>query len=169
MKLLLSAGAAGLLFGVGLVISGMTDANRVIGFLDLAGGWDATLAFVMIGAIAVHFVMFRLVTRRKSPILADTFAVPTRTNMTPQLIVGSVLFGVGWAFSGYCPGPGLVSLPSGGTAAAVFMGTMTAGMVGYHVWQRAAQRLRDRQSPTTPTDTSSAQPHVTRVTAQANP
>ena len=131
MKAILSALATGLLFGLGLGISGMTDADKVIGFLDLAGDWDPSLAFVMAGAIAVHAVLFRLILRRPSPLWADGFGIPTRRDIDARLVGGAALFGVGWALGGYCPGPGLVSVAGGSANALVFVLALSAGITGY--------------------------------------
>ena len=121
---------SGLIFALGLGVSGMTDANKVIGFLNLAGDWDPSLAFVMVGAIGVHLVLFRHIIRRR-PLYRDTFDIPTRRDITPQLIGGSALFGVGWGLSGFCPGPGIVSLPGFGAHAGIFVLSMLAGMALY--------------------------------------
>jgi uncharacterized membrane protein YedE/YeeE len=125
----------GLVFALGLGLSGMTQADKVIGFLNLAGAWDPSLAFVMMGAIAVHLVFFRFTVRRPSPLLGGRFGIPTRTDIDPRLVGGSAIFGVGWALGGYCPGPGLVSAASGGASALVFVAAMTGGMLLYHVLQ----------------------------------
>lgn len=101
---------AGLLFGLGLAISGMTDPARVLGFLDIAGAWDPTLMFVLGGAVTTTFIGYRLVWRRGAPLLGATFQLPTRRDFDARLIGGSALFGVGWGLSGYCPGPAFASL-----------------------------------------------------------
>lgn len=119
----------GLAFALGLGVSGMTDANKVIGFLNLAGDWDPSLAFVMVGGIGVHLILYRLILRRQSPLFGDRFHIPTRRDISPQLIGGSALFGVGWGLGGFCPGPGLVSLTGFGLEAAVFVAFMLGGML----------------------------------------
>lgn len=124
--------AAGAIFGLGLIVGGMVDPDKVMGFLDFTGAWDPSLAFVMMGAIAVHFVMFRLVKRRPSPLFDAKFHLPTRKDIDAPLVVGAALFGVGWGLAGFCPGPGLVSLGSGATSALVFVGAMTIGMLVQH-------------------------------------
>jgi uncharacterized membrane protein YedE/YeeE len=141
VKRVISAAVAGILFGVGLAVSGMTRADKVIGFLDLSDAWDPSLAFVMGGAIAVHLVLFKLILRRTSPLFAQRFALPTRTDLDTRLIVGSGLFGVGWALGGYCPGPGLVSSGGGGVSALVFLATLTLGIGGV----QAAEHYRTLQ------------------------
>ncbi|MFO0677002.1 MAG: DUF6691 family protein [Polyangiaceae bacterium] len=125
MKRLVASFASGALFATGLVISGMTRPAKVTGFLDVFGAWDASLAFVMVGAIVVHAVALRFVLRRGEPLFGGTFHLPTRRDLDPRLLVGAGLFGVGWALAGYCPGPGLVAAGSGSWPAALF----TLGMI----------------------------------------
>ena len=142
MKQFLSAFVAGLLFSVGLVVGGMTQPAKVVGFLDFFGHWDPSLIFVMGGAVAVHFVLFRFILRRGSPLFAARFQVPTRKDLTPRLIGGAALFGVGWGLGGFCPGPGLVALPSGSAEALTFVAAMTGGMFLH----KAFDSLRERRS-----------------------
>ena len=139
MSRFLAPFAAGLVFALGLGISGMTDANKVIGFLNLAGDWDPSLAFVMVGAIGVHLALYRIILRRKSPLFGDTFDIPTRRDVDPQLIGGAAVFGIGWGLGGFCPGPGLVSLAGFGSFAAVFVGFMLLGMVAHKRVHRPKQ------------------------------
>lgn len=120
---------AGLLFSLGLGLSGMTDPNKVLGFLDLSHGWDPSLALVMVGAIGVHLPLYRWVIRRPRPQFEDRFDLPARRDVTARLVGGAALFGAGWGLGGFCPGPGVVSLASGASAAVVFVVGMTAGMV----------------------------------------
>ncbi|MCE0733002.1 YeeE/YedE family protein [Halomonas sp. G15] len=101
---------AGLIFGLGLAVSGMTDPARVLGFLDLAGAWDPTLMFVLGGAVVTNFIGYRLVFKRPNPIYAEAFQLPTRQDLDARLIGGSALFGIGWGLSGYCPGPAIASI-----------------------------------------------------------
>ncbi|MCE8036782.1 DUF6691 family protein [Halomonas sp. MCCC 1A11062] len=101
---------AGLLFGLGLALAGMTDPARVLGFLDIFGAWDATLMFVLGGAVVTTFIGYRLVFRRERPMLGETFQLPTRQDLDARLIGGATLFGVGWGLSGYCPGPAIASI-----------------------------------------------------------
>jgi uncharacterized membrane protein YedE/YeeE len=124
-----AAFGAGALFAVGLAISGMTRPSKVVGFLDLAGDWDASLAFVMMGAIAVHLVAYRVVLRRPAPLFDVRFHLPTRKDIDGRLVLGAALFGVGWGLGGYCPGPGLVSAAGASLGALVFVVGMTLGMV----------------------------------------
>jgi uncharacterized membrane protein YedE/YeeE len=129
--------AAGLVFGVGLILSGMTDPGKVIGFLDLAGRWDPSLAFVMAGAIAVGLVAFRLAGKRGRAFLGGAMHLPTRRDIDKRLVGGSIVFGIGWGLAGFCPGPALVSFGAGIDQAAVFVAALLGGMVLY----RAAEKL----------------------------
>jgi uncharacterized membrane protein YedE/YeeE len=126
----LSALAAGLLFGAGLAVSGMTRPQKVLGFLDVFGDWDASLMFVMLGAIGVHSLAYRIIRSRGAPLFAAKFVVPSRRDLDIKLLLGAAVFGVGWGLGGYCPGPGIVSLPGGGMGALVFVIAMVAGMFG---------------------------------------
>ncbi|MWJ27654.1 YeeE/YedE family protein [Halomonas sp. ZH2S] len=101
---------AGLLFGLGLAISGMTDPARVLGFLDIAGNWDPTLMFVLGGAVITTFIGYRLVFKRLEPLWGDAFQLPTRQDLDAKLLGGAALFGIGWGLSGYCPGPAIASI-----------------------------------------------------------
>ena len=102
--------AAGLLFGLGLAVSGMTDPARVLGFLDVAGAWDPTLMFVLGGAVVTTFIGYRRVLRRSTPLLGSVFQLPTKQELDAKLLGGAALFGVGWGLSGYCPGPAIASI-----------------------------------------------------------
>lgn len=126
---MLAAFVAGLLFGLGLLVSGMSDPGKVIGFLDVAGLWDPSLAFVMAGAILVGFFAFRLAGRRAASFLGDPMHLPARENIDLRLIGGSVVFGIGWGLAGFCPGPALVSLGAGYAKAGVFVAAMLLGML----------------------------------------
>jgi uncharacterized membrane protein YedE/YeeE len=118
----------GLLFALGLAISGMTQPQKIIAFLDLQN-WDPALLFVMVGAIAVHAISYPLIKRRSSPLLDTKWHVPTRKDITGRLMLGSALFGVGWGLGGYCPGPGLTSLFSGDFRAVAFVVALLLGML----------------------------------------
>jgi uncharacterized membrane protein YedE/YeeE len=133
-----SALLSGLLFGAGLVLSGMTVPANVVGFLDFTGAWNPSLAFVMGGAIAVHMPLYWLIRKRKSPLFDVQFHVPTRRDIDWRLLTGSAIFGIGWGLGGFCPGPGLVSLASGAAAPMIFVGAMTLGIVLYRVVQPPA-------------------------------
>jgi uncharacterized membrane protein YedE/YeeE len=122
---------AGMLFGLGLAISGMMNPAKVVGFLDVAGGWDPTLAFVMGGALLVTVPAFHLILGRPRPILADGFALPTKSALDGRLLGGAALFGVGWGLSGFCPGPAVAALVTGLTPVFAFVAAMMAGMVLY--------------------------------------
>ena len=126
----------GLLFGLGLILSGMTDPGKVLGFLDLFGLWDPSLALVMGGAIAVGFFAFALAKKRTSNFLGGMLRLPSNSQIDKPLIVGSVLFGAGWGLAGFCPGPALVSMASGQPKALVFVIAMVIGMVGFELLDR---------------------------------
>lgn len=145
MKPHFAAFGTGALFAVGLAISGMTKPSKVTGFLDIAGAWDASLAFVMVGAIAVHFIAYRLVMRRPSPLFDAKFHVPTRKDVDLRLVAGAALFGVGWGLGGFCPGPGLVSAGGGSISALVFVAGMTIGMFVEQAAAGASARARPEQ------------------------
>lgn len=119
---------AGSLFGVGLAVSGMVNPAKIIGFLDVAGEWDPTLAFVMGGALLVTVPAFRLILKRPGPILADGFALPTKSALDGRLLGGAALFGVGWGLSGFCPGPAVVAMITGLTPVFAFVAAMVVGM-----------------------------------------
>jgi uncharacterized protein len=129
MRALVTSFLSGIVFAAGLGISGMTRPVKVIGFLDVFGSWDLSLAFVMIGAISIFFVAIRRSRRMVSPLFAAKFAIPTRSDLDPQLIVGAALFGMGWGLGGFCPGPAIVSLASGAAPVAVFTSAMISGML----------------------------------------
>lgn len=118
---------AGLLFGLGLAIGGMTDPARVIGFLDIAGDWDPTLIFVLGGAVVTTFIGYRLVWRRGAPWLGTHFALPTRRDLDARLLGGAALFGIGWGLSGYCPGPAVASIVGLSVPLAALLVAMAAG------------------------------------------
>jgi uncharacterized membrane protein YedE/YeeE len=120
--------ASGILFGAGLTIGGMTDPARVRGFLDLFGAWDPTLAFVMGGAVLVMALAWLLQRKMLRPFFADGFSLPDRNDLTPRLIGGSALFGIGWGIAGLCPGPGFAALAIEPVSAAIFISAMLAGM-----------------------------------------
>ncbi len=122
---------SGTLFGLGLAISGMVDPAKVIGFLDIAGDWDPTLAFVMGGALLVTIPAFRLILIRPRPVLTDDFELPTKKDVDTRLLGGAALFGVGWGLSGFCPGPAVTALASGLAPVFAFVAAMVAGMALY--------------------------------------
>lgn len=121
----------GLLFGWGLLLSGMTDPGKVQGFLDLAGAWDPSLAFVMGGAVLVGFIAFALADRRTRSVLGHPFQLPASRAIDRPLVLGSLIFGVGWGLAGFCPGPALVATAAGHGQALVFVAAMLVGMAGF--------------------------------------
>lgn len=127
---------AGILFGFGLAVSQMVNPAKVLGFLDLAGRWDPSLALVMAGAVAVTFVGFRLMQRRATPLFAPRFELPTRHELDARLIGGAAIFGVGWGLVGFCPGPAFASLAFGLRESLIFVAAMALG-----AW---LQQLSDR-------------------------
>lgn len=141
MANLLASFAAGLVFGLGLILSGMTDPGKVTGFLDLAGAWDPSLALVMGGAILVGVFAFAVAKKRTSSLLGGAMHLPRRRDFDKGLILGSLVFGVGWGLGGFCPGPAVVSLGSGQDKAAWFVIAMLFGMMLYE----AAERVRKRR------------------------
>lgn len=133
---LVTAALAGLVLGVGLLVSGMTMPAKVVGFLDPTRAWDPSLGFVMAGAIAAYSLGLRLVRGRKAPWLDTTFHLPTRRDLDIGLVAGSAIFGVGWGLGGLCPGPGLVGAAAGSQAALQFVAAMLVGMLAQHGWSR---------------------------------
>jgi hypothetical protein len=130
----------GLVFGIGLILSGMTDPSKVIGFLDLAGNWDPSLAMVMGGAIAVGVIAFRRAGRQQKSLLGTVMRLPTASHIDRRLVLGSLAFGVGWGLAGLCPGPALVSLSMGSSQAIVFVIAMLAGMAIFELSEKAFVR-----------------------------
>ena len=127
---------AGLLFGWGLMLSGMTDPSKVLGFLDLAGAWDPSLALVMAGAIGVGLFAFRAAKKRTVTALGGPLHWPQSEQIDKPLVVGAMLFGAGWGLAGFCPGPGLVSLASGEVKGALFVAFMVLGMKVFDLWRQ---------------------------------
>lgn len=128
---------AGAVFGVGLILSGMADPAKVLGFLDLAGAWDPSLAFVMGGAILVGALAFTFARKRTVSLLGLQMRIPTATKLDRRLVGGSLLFGIGWGIAGFCPGPALVALGMGEEKALVFVGAMLAGMAVFEIYDRS--------------------------------
>ena len=135
---------AGLVFGIGLIVSGMSNPAKVIGFLDLAGKWDPSLALVMAGAIAVSFVPFQLATRRSRSVLGEPMRLPTGSDIDRRLVLGALTFGAGWGLAGYCPGPALASLLSGSAKPVVFVAAMVGGMLLFQLLDGLSQARRQR-------------------------
>ena len=134
------AAVAGLVFGLGLLISGMASPEKVLGFLDLAGPWDPSLALVMGGAIAVGLLGFALVRKRSTSVLGEPMQMPTRKDIDAPLVVGASLFGIGWGLAGYCPGPALVGVTAGIPSALIFTVAMLAGMIAVGWWQASKSK-----------------------------
>jgi len=141
----------GLVFGVGLLISGMTQPAKVLGFLDVFGRWDPTLAFVMAGAVAASSVGYALARRGKRPIIAARHLWPTRTDIDRPLVWGSALFGIGWGLVGLCPGPAVVNLATLSPQVIVFVFAMIAGMSAQDIWRSRAPSV-DAIKDATPAD-----------------
>ena len=128
MKACMASLVVGFLFAIGLGVSGMTQPEKVMGFLNLFGEWDPSLIFVMGGAISVHALAYRLIKKRQSPLFSLKWHLPTKKELTPALILGSILFGVGWGLAGYCPGPAITSLASFQVEPLIFVVSMLIGM-----------------------------------------
>lgn len=128
---------SGLIFGLGLIIGGMANPQKILNFLDIFGQWDPSLIFMMGAAVITTFLGFRYVLKNERPILAGKFELPTRKNIDKSLIIGAALFGIGWGLGGFCPGPALTSISLGATGTYVFVLSMIAGMWG-------AKLIRDR-------------------------
>jgi uncharacterized membrane protein YedE/YeeE len=134
---------AGLVFGIGMIVAGMTDPAKVTGFLDLAGNWDPSLALVMGGAILVGMFAFGYARKRERSLLGAVMRLPTATGIDRRLVLGSLAFGAGWGLAGYCPGPALASLASGGAKPLIFTLAMLAGMALFELLERLpAARMR---------------------------
>lgn len=143
---IVTAWLAGLVFGIGLIVSGMADPAKVLAFLDLAGAWDPSLALVMGGAIAVGFLPFRWAERRSRTLLGQPMRLPAKTPVTARLVGGSAAFGIGWGLAGFCPGPALVAVGMGLRPALVFAAAMLAGMAIFEIAERLQRRSRPQQA-----------------------
>lgn len=137
---------AGLIFGLGLILSGMTDPSKVIGFLDLTGNWDPSLAFVLGGAVLVGSIAFHFAKGRTKSILGDAMRLPTATKIDRRLVLGGLAFGVGWGLSGYCPGPALASLALGGAKTLIFVAAMLIGMAIYEISEKLASSQQQKNA-----------------------
>ncbi len=135
MKTLLAL-LAGLVFGLGLIVSGMADPSKVLGFLDLSGNWDPSLALVMGGAVSIGSLAFPFARRRPHSLLGETMRLPAATKIDRRIVLGGLIFGAGWGLAGYCPGSALASLAMGGAKSMVFFIAMLAGMLVREVHQR---------------------------------
>lgn len=145
MLLILTSLLAGLVFGLGLIVSGMANPAKVLGFLDLAGAWDPSLALVMAGAISVGAIAFAVAGRRTTSLIGAEMKLPAARHIDRRLVVGSTLFGMGWGIAGFCPGPGLVALGMGEVKALVFVAAMLAGM-GVFEWMERRGRAATLRS-----------------------
>lgn len=134
----LMAFIVGLVFGIGLIVAGMTDPAKVQGFLDLAGQWDPSLALVMGGAILVGMLVFPFAAKRERALLGDIMRLPTATRIDRRLVLGGLAFGAGWGLAGFCPGPALAALASGRAEVLLFTGAMLAGMGMFEIFERSA-------------------------------
>lgn len=148
MALIVACFGCGLLFGAGLLISGMTQPEKVLGFLDVFGAWDATLAFVMAGALAVTGAGFALARRRGAPVLAAQSLWPTRSDIDTPLVGGAVSFGIGWGLVGLCPGPALVNLAGLSLPVIVFVAAMAVGMFAHDAWRQRASAVPANEGTT---------------------
>ena len=126
----------GLIFGLGLILSGMSNPEKVLGFLDLAGSWDPSLAFVMGGGVIVAFIAFTLAKKRTQAFFGDALRLPTAKQIDKKLLIGSLLFGAGWGLAGFCPGPALVSVGAGYSQALILVVAMIVGMLLVEVFSR---------------------------------
>ena len=165
---------AGLVFGLGLIVSGMSDPGKVLAFLDLAGKWDPSLALVMAGAIAVGSAAFALAKMRRQTWLGLPMLLPTARHIDRRLVIGSAMFGVGWGLAGLCPGPALVLVGAGLPKGLIFVAAMLAGMGLFEVIERARSSPRRSQSGTLRNDgvvgfRNNAQSHRTRGAQNINP
>jgi uncharacterized membrane protein YedE/YeeE len=143
MPRILFALVSGLLFGLGLTISGMINPAKVLGFLDVTGDWDPSLAFVMAAAIPVAAVGFALAKKRQAPACAPAFVGPVKTSLDRRLCLGAVMFGVGWGLAGYCPGPALASVGFGRADTLMFVVAMVVGMTAFHLFDQRTMKRGD--------------------------
>ncbi|GJE79057.1 YeeE/YedE family protein [Methylorubrum thiocyanatum] len=135
-----SAFAVGLLFGLGLLVSGMADPAKILAFLDVTGRWDPSLAFVMAGAVAVSTTGYLVARRRGRPLLASRLEIPNRRDLDPRLISGAAVFGIGWGLAGLCPGPALTLLTVAPAQAVTFVVAMVVGMLAFRLLPAAAPK-----------------------------
>lgn len=140
MKLILIALISGILFGIGLSLSQMTNPNKVLNFLDLAGNWDPSLIFVMLGALAVTFTSFRLILKRPTPFFDQKFYLATKTEIDKPLVIGATIFGIGWGIAGYCPGPVVAGLGAGNPEALIILGAI---YIGFLAQRYVAEKITD--------------------------
>ena len=139
-KHLVSALLVGLIFGIGLILGGMTNPAKVIGFLDLFGNWDPSLALVMGGAGVIGLITFKIAGGRPTSLIGEPMRIPTNNDIDRRLVIGSLVFGAGWGLAGFCPGPALVAFGSGSLKATVFVAAMVAGMGIFEIIERSRQK-----------------------------
>lgn len=139
-KHLVSALLVGLIFGIGLILGGMTNPAKVIGFLDLFGNWDPSLALVMGGAVVIGLITFKIAGGRPASLIGEPMRIPTNNDIDRRLVIGSLVFGAGWGLAGFCPGPALVAFGSGSLKATVFVAAMVAGMGIFEIIERSRQK-----------------------------
>jgi uncharacterized protein len=135
MKLIVLALISGILFGVGLTLSQMTNPDKVIGFLDLAGNWDPSLIFVMLGALTVTTLSFRIILKRPSPLFDKGFYLSSKSAVDKTLLIGAAIFGIGWGISGYCPGPSVAGLGLGNFEAIVMVAAIYMGFIAHRIYR----------------------------------
>lgn len=136
MKKYISSLIVGILFGIGLAVAGMTDPANVVGFLDLFGDWKPQLALVMVGAIGVHMVAYRIKKHKTSPFFDEQYLIPTNRKIDKKLLGGAAIFGIGWGLAGYCPGPAITALASGSSQAFTFFAAMVLGMYAHYFYDK---------------------------------
>lgn len=134
MKLIVMALISGILFGIGLTLSQMTNPNKVLNFLDIAGNWDPSLAFVMLGALSVTLIFFRKILKRHTPLFDNNFYLSSKTDIDKPLIIGAAIFGIGWGISGYCPGPSIAGLGLSNFEAIIMVGSIYVGFIVYQLF-----------------------------------
>ncbi len=142
MNKTLSAFAAGIIFGIGLTLAQMVNPAKVLAFLDLAGNWDPSLAFVMAGGAGIAAIFYPIILRRPRPLLAEKFQVPTRTDIDARLMLGASLFGIGWGLAGLCPGPAIAVLALGYYEAVIFALAMIAGFGAFELYDRTLTKSK---------------------------
>ena len=136
MKTSITSFVVGLLFALGLGLSGMTSPSKVVGFLDVFGNWDPSLMFVMLGAIGVHALSYLFITKRSLPVFSSQWHLPSSKELTPALIIGAIMFGMGWALAGFCPGPAIASIASLNSRVLIFIISMLMGMFLFKLLDR---------------------------------
>ncbi|MBM9578110.1 YeeE/YedE family protein [Leptospira sp. 201903070] len=136
MKYNLGSLIVGLLFAIGLGVSGILQPANIVGFLDVFGKWNPTLLFTMAGAVGIHFITYKLIRRRKTPLFSKDWFIPTRREITPALVIGSIIFGIGWGLGGYCPTVSVTSLASFETRPLIVFGSIIFGMLLFNFLER---------------------------------